>query len=98
LRRLLITMRTVSGDVSTACDDAWSRLLGAAQSAGARAWRFRNRSDARRLVEFIEWKDPADPLGDAGVAAALDKLDRIVPGTTAEWEEAPTRTEQEGDV
>lgn len=90
-------MRTVPGDVSAACDDAWIDLVEAVKLAGARAWRFRDRSRASRLVEFVEWKDPATPLADQAVRSALEQLDRLVPGSSAEWEEAPTRTRQEGD-
>jgi len=93
-----MTMRNVSGDTRNACDDAWNRLLEAAQAAGARAWRFRDRSNEHRLVEFIEWKDPADPLADHAVRGLLESMDRIAPGSGAEWEEAPTRTGMEGDV
>lgn len=95
MRRLLVTVRDVdAGDVAEA-DAAWDSLVRAANQVDARAWRFRQPTRASTFMEFIEWKDPVRPLADMTVGVAIERLDRIAPGSSSEWQEAPTRNVQE---
>jgi hypothetical protein len=87
MRRLLITMRDVPATSMAAVSDGWHELRKAVQDAGGRAWRFRNSSNPGVLVEFVEWSDPARPLDNDAVRAALTRLDGIAPGSPGEWQE-----------
>jgi hypothetical protein len=68
---------------------AWTALRTATETAGGHAWVFQGTTHEDRFLELIEWSEPATPLDDVGVTAALTQLEGFGPATeAAEWEEA----------
>ena len=89
MRRLQSTRRHVALDHSDEYLAAWSAVQRAVSAAGGRAWLFRGAAHEDQFLEFIEWADPAAPLDDDAVGAAIAVLDEFARAThIEEWEEA----------
>lgn len=83
MRKLLVTNREFeSGCDEAACNVAWDRVRSAVEAVGGRAWRFHDSARPSRIVEFIEWIEPSDPLCDAEVNRSLSGLSAIAPSVT----------------
>jgi len=87
-RALVSIVRRVPEQIEREYRLAWAELRAAAQQAGAKAWRFHSARDGSHFIEFLEYPAEADPRASPAVAAALDRLEQLVPGTLEEWHPA----------
>lgn len=78
-RRLVGIRRRVPRARSPEYDELWAELVRQSGSHGFHAWRFRATADPEAHIEFLEFRDGADPRDLAEVAATLDQLRTFFP-------------------
>jgi hypothetical protein len=93
-RRLVSMSRGPDGIDGREYRSAWAALRRAVEAAGGNAWRFRSAAAGDLYIEFLEFRDGADPRRDPEVAKALEALDRRFPGRVEEWVDATVSAEE----
>jgi hypothetical protein len=83
-RRLVSIRRAVEPASEPAYLELWQRLKTEANRLGAHAWRFRSTSDATAQLEFLEFRDGADPRSEPAVAGALRDLESLAQADAVE--------------
>lgn len=90
MKRLLSTRRTVALDEVDEYLEGWRRVQAAAETAGARAWLFRDARREDHFIEFVEWPadaTPEQPEVDAVATARAELNTTFGAGRDDEWEE-----------
>lgn len=87
-RTLVSTRRRVSEPGVERYEKAWGALRKAADTAGAKAWRFRAAENTSLYIEFWEFRTGEDPRQRRAFRDAAARLHEIAPGDEEEWQDA----------